>query len=132
MTYRLTIQELDKLKKAGKIRGYSAVCGKTSKQSKYKNQRVLIDGMVFDSKKEGRRYVELRMLQTAGEISDLRCQVPYELNEGGSHSLKYVADFVYLLNGEVIVEDVKGYRTREYKRKRTLMKTIYNIEIKEI
>jgi hypothetical protein len=59
--------------------------------------------------------------------------VPFELNEGGTHSYKYVADFVYLdaRTGQKIVEDTKGHRTREYIKKRRLMKKVWGIEITE-
>ena len=101
------------------------------KKSKYSNVKVEFDGFIFDSIKERNRYIELRMLLTAGEVANLRLQVAYELNEGGSHSLKYVADFVYLRNGQEIVEDVKGFRTAVYRKKRRLMLQIYGIEILE-
>ncbi len=102
------------------------------KKSKYRNQKVTIDGIVFDSKRESARYIELRMLLKAGAISDLKCQVPYELNPGGTHSLKYIADFEYILDGKLITEDVKGYRTREYKKKAKLMREVHGIEIREV
>ena len=101
------------------------------KKSKYSNVKIEFDGFIFDSLKERNRYVELRMLQTAGEITNLALQVPYELNEGGSHSLKYEADFVYLRKGIEIVEDVKGFRTAVYRKKRRLMLQIFGIKILE-
>jgi hypothetical protein len=60
-------------------------------------------------------------------------QVPYELNEGGTFSYKYVADFVYTdtHTGDTIIEDVKGFRTREYLKKKKLMKKVYEIDIVE-
>jgi hypothetical protein len=102
------------------------------KKSKYNNVKVKFDGYTFDSAKEMRRYIELRMLQTIGEITDLLLQIPFELNEGGSYSLKYVADFTYWVNGRYIVEDVKGFRTAVYKKKKALMLKIHGIEIKEV
>ena len=101
------------------------------KKSKYSNVKVEFDGFIFDSIKERNRYIDLRMLRTIGEITNLRLQVAYELNEGGSHSLEYVADFVYIRNGQEIVEDVKGYRTQVYRKKRRLMLQIFGIEILE-
>ena len=71
-------------------------------------------------------------MEKAGAISDLKTQVPFELNPGGTHSLKYIADFVYTENGKTIVCDAKGYKTREYKKKKRLMKQVHNIEIKEV
>jgi len=101
------------------------------KRSKYNNKKVTFDGIIFDSQKEANRYVVLRMLQKAGEIQNLKLQQSYELNNGGSHSLRYVADFVYTKNGREIVEDVKGFRTLIYKKKRALMLKVYGIEILE-
>lgn len=107
---------------------------KGRKKSKYNNSKTVVDGIEFDSEKEAKRYKELRLMLKAGEIGLLRMQVEYELNPGGTHSLKYVADFVYLDSrpGQEIVEDVKGFRTREYKKKRRLMKKVHGIEIQEI
>lgn len=104
------------------------------KQSKYNAVKVEFDNRIFDSQKECSRYIALRALLKAGEIKDLQCQVEFELNEGGSHSVKYVADFVYFLTktGEMVVEDVKGFRTVIYRKKRKLMLEQYKIEIKEI
>lgn len=104
------------------------------KRSKYGNTRKEVDGIVFDSIKEANRYRELKLLLKAGAIGLLELQVPFELNQGGTHSLKYIADFVYLdaLTGQKIVEDAKGHRTREYLKKRRLMLKIHNIKIKEV
>lgn len=105
-----------------------------SKKSKFGNQRTEVDGIWFDSAKEAARYSTLRLMERAGLIRGLRLQVSFELNAGGSHSLKYIADFVYLdcETGLQVVEDAKGFRTREYLKKKRLMKKVYNIEIKEV
>jgi len=107
---------------------------KVPKKGKYGATKMEVEGIVFDSKKEANRYKELLMLRKAGVIGLLELQVPFELNEGGSHSLKYIADFVYVdrLTGEKITEDVKGFRTEVYKKKKRLMKKVYGINIKEI
>jgi len=106
---------------------------KRTKVSKYRNKKTEIDGIMFDSIKEANRYKELLILLKAGEIGHLELQVPFELNEGGTHSYKYVADFVYLdaRTGQKIVEDTKGHRTREYLKKRRLMKKVHGINILE-
>jgi peroxiredoxin family protein len=97
------------------------------KVNKYKNQKIELDGFRFDSKKEARRYVELRTLATVREIFELRMQVVFHLS-----ACKYIADFSYYTKaGEYVVEDVKGFRTREYKMKRKLMLLEKGIEIKE-
>ena len=106
---------------------------KRSKVSKYRNKKTEVDGIVFDSEKEATRYKELLLLLKAGEIGHLELQVPFELNEGGTHSYKYVADFVYLdaRTGQKVVEDTKGHRTREYLKKRKLMKKVHGTDILE-
>jgi hypothetical protein len=125
-----TEKDLEKLKNKGLIRGYS-MPGTVKKRSKYGAEKVEIDGKIFDSKRESKRYCQLRYLEMTGEITDLLLQVEFELNPGGTHSLIYRADFVYKRNGEVIVEDSKGFKTREYKRKRALMLEVHKITIYE-
>ena len=109
--------------------------------SKYGNQKVTIDGITFDSKKEAARYAELRLLLRAGVISDLRRQVRFELipkqtDENGKtieSSAAYIADFVYKdKDGNNVVEDTKGFRTDTYVLKRKLMLFLKGIRIKEI
>ena len=106
---------------------------KKTRRAKYNNEKVEWQGEVFDSKREYKRYRSLLLLVKAGAITLPQRQVAYELNEGGTHSLKYVADFVYIdtKTGQTIVEDCKGFRTREYKKKCRLMKKIYKITILE-
>ena len=106
---------------------------KEAKKSKYNAIKTEVDGKVFDSIKEANRYKELKLLLKSGAIGFLELQVPYELNEGGSHSLKYVADFVYIdaTTGKKIVEDCKGFKTDVYKKKKRLMKKVHGIVIKE-
>ena len=107
-----------------------------SKYNKYHAQKVEFDGKRFDSRREARRYAELRLLERAGEITGLRTQVPCELipAQDGERPCRYVADFVYsdLRTGEIVVEDVKGVRTREYVIKRKLMLWRYGVRLTEI
>lgn len=104
--------------------------------NKYRNRKTEIDGIVFDSLKEARRYHELCLLQRAGEIRDLSMQVEFELipKQKGEQACKYKADFVYHMadTGEMVVEDVKGKRTREYIIKRKLMLWRHGIKIVEV
>ena len=104
--------------------------------SKYHNQKTkTIDGIEHDSKKEATRWMELQMLQRAGEIANLRRQVTFELipKQDGERACNYIADFVYLdKSGKTIVEDAKGVRTDVYKIKRKLMLWRYGIKIKEV
>lgn len=89
----------------------------------------MINGITFDSQKEASRYCELNLLVRAGKISDLRRQVTFELvpKQSDERAVKYIADFVYLDNGtgKTIIEDVKGYRTKEYIIKRKILKHRY-------
>ena len=124
--------------------------------SKYNSKKITVDGMTFDSKKEYRRFCQLRLLERAGEISDLQRQVKFVLipaqreasngfymrgkNKGQPREgrliekeVAYYADFVYLnKDGEPIVEDAKGYRTPEYKIKRKMMLYFHGIKINEV
>lgn len=123
--------------------------------SKYRNQRTTVNGITFDSRREAKRYCELAVLERAGVIQNLQMQKtftlvpeqreePTERYKKGIHKgewkpgkliekqIAYIADFVYKQNGEMIVEDAKGLRTKEYIIKRKLMLYIHNIRIKEV
>lgn len=106
--------------------------------SKYGNKKTELDGIVFDSKAEAKRYSQLRMLERAGQISDLQRQVKFELVRGvrlygrSRPAIKYIADFVYNQGGHRVVEDVKGMLTPVYRLKRHLMMAIHSIEIREV
>ena len=119
------------------------------KQSKYHNKPVVVDGVRFDGKMEFQRYCFLKMMEQAGEISNLRYHVNYDLIPKGAESIIrmpdgreviietydrkrfYEADFVYInKSGEEIVEDFKGFETESFKFKRKLFNAIYNKDIK--
>lgn len=134
-----TEKKLQELVRAGKIRGYTMPGGTkpAPKASKYGNKKIEVDGIVFDSKKEAKRYGELRLLLKAGKIGLLRRQVEYKLEVNGEKVASYVADYVYfdLSTGQEVVEDVKSTETRKlrvYRLKKKLMKSIYGITIKEV
>jgi len=106
---------------------------------KYGNRKITRDGIEFDSIKECQRYCELKLMQRAGVISDLRMQVKYELipaqrinGKVVERAVDYIADFVYQQNGETVVEDTKGFRTKDYILKRKLMLWIHGIRIREV
>ncbi|MBQ9269692.1 MAG: DUF1064 domain-containing protein [Oscillospiraceae bacterium] len=116
-------------------------------KSKYKNQKTEVDGIPFDSKKEARRFLELRGMERCGAIYDLRLQVNFTLIEGYTKPTgervkpeTYKADFTYYRpdeNGDFtiyIVEDVKskGTRTEKYKIKRKQMHDKFHLEITEV
>lgn len=124
-------------------------------KSKYGNSKATIDGIIFDSKKEAKRYTELAILEKMGVISNLQMQVEYELIPAqyefferlsktgkvlkpGRKCLEkkcsYIADFVYFDNDSkaFVVEDTKGFRTPEYIIKRKMMLYKFGIKIKEV
>lgn len=99
--------------------------------SKYHSRKTVIDGIEFASKKEAQRYVVLNAMEKAGEIDGLQIQPKYRLipsqkftNMDSERPVDYVADFQYhvIKTGEIIVEDVKGLRTKDYVIKRKLFK----------
>lgn len=106
---------------------------------KYRNKRVMIDGIRFDSKAEGDRYLALKAMQAVGAIQSLRMQVPFLLiprqrrDDGvAERECRYLADFVYLVGDKTIVEDVKGVRTAEYIMKRKLMLSVFGVSVQEV
>lgn len=111
------------------------------KKNKYKNKKVIVNGKVFDSKKEAKRYLELIQLEQAGLIKDLETQKKFLLldtfkkNGKTYKQISYYADFVYfdVYSKKTIVEDVKGVKTEVYKIKKKLFEFIYkDLTIKEI
>ena len=106
--------------------------------SKYKNKKVMIDNILFDSKKEANYYTYLKLLEKAGKITDLELQKKFilqpsfKLNGKTYRAITYIADFVYKENGQVHVVDTKGYRTQVYKIKKKLFMKKYGIEIEEV
>jgi len=103
--------------------------------SKYRAKPQCRDGIRFASKKEADRYVQLKMLEKAGEIRLLRLQEPYFLSvSDGSKEIpigKYIADFTYYENGKLIIEDVKGMKTQLYKWKSKHFFIQFGIKIRE-
>lgn len=94
------------------------------KPSKYRSKKTVIDGWTFDSKKEARRYLDLRAEQQDGRISELRCQVPIPLIVNNVCVAEYIADFTYFRNDELVREDVKSEVTRKlpvYRLKRKIL-----------
>lgn len=106
-------------------------------RSKYHAKRTSVDGITFDSKREADRYLVLKSMEEDGAIEDLRRQVRYELvpsfDVDGRHyrPVSYVADFVYVVDGEEVVEDVKGMRTDVYTLKSKLFARRYGKAIRE-
>ena len=108
-------------------------------RSKYHARKTTVDGLAFDSKREARRWLELRTMEAAGAIRDLRRQVRMELvpafeADGKKYrAITYTPDFVYfdVAAGRVVYEDCKGYRTDVYRLKAKLFAHRYGVSIRE-
>lgn len=111
--------------------------------SKYQNRKVEYDGLKFDSAKECKRYILLKEWLDGGLIEGLKTQVAFVLAEAVKFedeprkkpAIRYVADFTYLLDNVLVVEDVKSAMTRKlptYRIKKHLMKSVHGLEIKEV
>lgn len=111
--------------------------------NKYKSKKAMVNGILFDSKKEASRYIYLNQQEKAGLISDLELQKKFVLipkQTDGKKTVErecaYYADFVYIKDGETVVEDVKGYRNGQayalFTIKRKLMLYVHGIRVKEV
>lgn len=115
---------------------YKRISGK--ERSKYKNRKVEFNGIKFDSIKERDRYIFLLSRLKKGEITNLELQVPFELQPHFEHNgkmiraIRYIADFVYYdQDGNIHIEDTKGFRTDVYDLKKKMM--LYRgFEIEEV
>ena len=119
------------------------VAGKrVNKQSKFRNIKTEVDGIWFDSKKEAKRWQELKLLRDNHQLIDLAHQwkyflIPPQTRSDGKkeRGVTYIADFAYVdLKGVTTVEDVKSPATRKlpaYILKRKLMLFVHGITIKE-
>ena len=112
---------------------------RSSGRNKYHAKKVVVGGIIFDSKKEAERWKELQIMEAIGQIDHLHRQVrftliPAQYIDGRcvERPCAYIADFAYVQNGEKIVEDVKGLRTPEYIIKRKLMLKVHGIRIREV
>ena len=108
--------------------------------NKYHNRKIVREGETYDSVKEYRRAKELELLEKGGVIKDLKRQVRFEVipsqrGDDGKvveRAVTYVADFVYFEDGKLVVEDTKGFRTKDYIIKRKLMRYLLGINIREV
>lgn len=115
-----------------------------SRSSKYRNKKVVVDGMRFDSKHEHERWLTLLQMQEEGKIWGLQRQVPFQLlpsqrigKKVVERPVKYIADFTYTTQAEdgsdwFVVEDAKGKRTADYIIKRKLMLWVHGIGVQEV
>jgi len=105
---------------------------------KYKNKKTIIDGITFDSQKESNRYLELKLLEKAGQIRELELQPEFELlpkiikHNKTYRKTQYIADFKYfdIKAKKYIVEDVKGFKTKEFRLKEKMFVAKYDYELK--
>ena len=106
--------------------------------NKYNARKVKYKDIIFDSKKEFERYLELLDMEKRGEIKELRRQMKYEILPGNQYyrPVHYIADFVYVKDGQETIEDVKGMKKgcayQLYKIKEKLMFDKYKIKVQEI
>lgn len=106
------------------------------KYSKYKAIKTTVDGIKFDSKKEARRYQELKLLERGGHIKDIELQPRFNFVLNDVKMGFYKADFRYKLRHyendyRDIVEDVKGFKTPMYNLKKKMMLAFHGIKILE-
>jgi len=102
-------------------------------RNKYRAVKTEVDGITFDSKREAARYMELVLLERAGEISHLELQPSFVCMVNGHKICTYKADFRYFSASNSIVEDVKGMKTPVYRLKKKLVEALYpGVKIQEI
>src|SRR5688572_7694121 len=111
--------------------------------SKYRNKITEVNGIKFSSKKEAKRYKDLKLLQAAGGIRGLTLQETFVIKVNGVKICSYRCDFQYeelskmvAENGYAkvwndVIEDCKGYKTPAYSLKKKLMEAVFGITIKE-
>lgn len=103
------------------------------KSNKFGAVKTDLDGIKFDSKQESERYAQLKILEKSGLITGLKLQPKFMLQEGfiklGKRycPITYKADFAYydVQKGQSVVEDVKGFETKDFKLKRKLFEYKY-------
>jgi len=100
-------------------------------KSKYLSKKTIIDNIIFASKKEANRYLELKLLERAGKIENLELQPVFELqptfkkNGKTYRAIKYMADFKYNEINKIVIEDTKGFKNKVYLLKRKLFEYKY-------
>lgn len=124
---------------------------KKPKTNKYRNKKVVIDGIEFDSKKESDAYIVLKAKQEHGVISDLKLQprwvIQPKLTEKYVKHLKtkdkecertvlqpiyYTADFSFIYKDKLIVIDVKGSKftiSRDFPLRVKMLKYRHGLDV---
>jgi hypothetical protein len=98
---------------------------KNPRPHKYGAEPTVVDGIRFASKAEAHRYGELLLKERAGEIEGLELQPAFLIWQSGDEKIFYIADFKYIENGQVVVEDVKGVKTDVYRMKKKMFLAAY-------
>lgn len=127
------------LEQARQMFGDQVIKGQ-DKKPKFRNKKCVWKGIEFDSIRERDRFIILEHERDEGRITDLNTQVRFQLlppqkDENGKVIEKpcdYVADFTYRRDGKLVVEDAKGFRTKEYRLKRKMMLWFHGIRIEEV
>ena len=100
------------------------------RRSKYHNIKTTVDGIIFDSKAEAARWLQLKALERSGRIKRLERQTPIDVTYNNVKLFRYRADFSYFENGARIHEDVKGVMTPVFRLKARILKAMLNIDIR--
>ena len=99
--------------------------------SKYRAIKTTVDNIIFDSKREAKRYGELKLLFRAGHIHNLEIQPKLDFILEGEKIFTYKPDFIYFEDGQRVVEDCKGFKTPVYRLKKKLIEKQFKIQIRE-
>ena len=111
------------------IEDYKNYTNNSNKKSKYRANKVSIDGHTFDSQKEADYYCQLKIRLQAKEINGFCLQPTFML----APKLKYKADFIVFNNdNSTEIIDVKGVKTKEYIAKKKVFEDKFNLKITEI
>ena len=102
---------------------------KPKRVNKYRAERVKVDGYSFDSKKEAKRYAELKLLMMTGDVRWFIRQPAYDMGNGTVHRLDFL---VCWKDSSITHEDVKGKETGPSKAKRKIIEGRYGIKVELI
>lgn len=118
-------QHIQATRKAARVRNKVKAA-----RSKYGNKPQIVDGIRFASILEAKRYGELKLLQRANLITDLKIHSYWPLTVNGHHVCDYQDDFNYVEDGLRIIEDTKGVVTPDCRIKLALMKAVHGVDVK--
>jgi hypothetical protein len=105
------------------------------KRSKYGATKTMIDGIVFDSKREAAYYSELKIREKAGEVSGMALQRPFPIIINGQSVGKFLSDFAFIDHTQedrLRVIDVKGFDTPLSRFKRKCVEAFYQIKVEVV